>query len=103
MISISEKKLTKLTNILSPCILALTFCLIAFIISLVDFISGEAFADVAFFTYLILSIIIFLIDLGTKKLTKYRKVYFWPLQTALLIGLFFLIRSVVGGMFSAGL
>ncbi len=94
--------MTKLINILSPCILALTFCFLALIISLVDFIKGDAFADVAVFTYLMLSLLIFLIDLVTKKLTKHRKAYYWALQIALLTGLFLFTRSIVGGMFSAG-
>ena len=93
--------MNKLSEILSPCILALIFCLIAVVISLVGFIKGEAFADLALGTYLILSLLVFLIDIGTKKLTKNRKLYYWLLQLLLLLGLFLLTRSFVSDIFSS--
>jgi hypothetical protein len=79
----------------------LIFCLIATGISLVGLINNEAFADLSFGVYLVLSLLIFIIDIGTKKLTKNRKVYYWLLQTALLLALYLLTLWIVGGMFSS--
>ena len=93
--------LKKLAAIISPCTLALAFCLVVTIVSLIQFIRGEAFADLAIGIYLVLSFPILLIDIVTKKLTKNQKIYYWPLQVLLLTGLFFATRSAVGGMFSA--
>jgi hypothetical protein len=92
--------MNRFKTILSPCVFSLTFCLIALAFSLVGLIKGETFADIGVFFYLSLSIIIFSMDVLTKKITKHRKVFYWILQTALLIGLFLLTRLIVGDVFS---
>ena len=91
----------KLLDILSPCLLALIFCLIAVVISLVGFIKAEAFADLALVVYSILSLVVFMIDIAAKKLTENRKIYYWILQLVLLLGLFFLTRSIASDIFSS--
>jgi len=42
-----------------------------------------------------------MIDIATKKLTENRKIYYWILQLVLLLGLFFLTRSIASDIFSS--
>lgn len=87
-------------TILSPCIIALTVCLFALVLSIVGAFKGDTFADIGVFTYLLLSVVVLTIDIVTKKMTKYRKAYYWILQAVLLFGLYFLTRLIIGAAFS---